>query len=157
VTATAVRPRKAQRLLSQAQSLDVADAPEAVAHLADYAMFHAATALLICSGQAVPKTHRGLIGTFGRSPRVWGGDANAHGKALNRAEDLRLLADYGAAASDLAETAAVRADAEQFVTYCRRQIDAADGATFASDEPSSYEYDVVVFERCTEDRPHVLI
>ena len=66
--------------------------------------------------------------------RDWGGGASAHGKALNRAEDLRLLADYGAAASDLGETAAaVRADAEQFVAYCRRPIDAADGTMSASD------------------------
>jgi uncharacterized protein (UPF0332 family) len=64
-------------------------------------MFHAAVALLVCSGQTVPKTHRGLIGTFGRIAKDWGADASAHGKAFNRAEDLRLLADYGAVAPDL--------------------------------------------------------
>jgi uncharacterized protein (UPF0332 family) len=134
VTTTAVRLLKARRLLSQAQSLDAADAPEAVAHLAYYAMFHAATAVLLRNRQAVPKTHRGLIGTFGRMARDWGGDASAHGKALNRAEDLRLLADYGAAASDLGETAAaVLADAERFVAFCQRQVDAADGTSLAAD------------------------
>jgi uncharacterized protein (UPF0332 family) len=96
-------------------------------------MFHAAVALLLCNGLAVPKTHRGLTGTFGRVAKSWGTDASAHGKAPNRAEDLRLLADYGAVVPDLGETAAVRSDAERFVSYCRRQVEALDESPLASD------------------------
>lgn len=117
------RLHKAERLLAQAQAIDVDEAPEAVAHLAYYAMFHAAAAVLLSNQRALPKTHRGLIGEFGRLARDASPEASAHGRALNRAEDLRLLADYGASVGDLDETAAAaRDDAKRFVAYCRSWI-----------------------------------
>jgi len=114
---------KARRLLSQAQALDADAAPEAIAHLSYYAMFHAATAVLIARGPTPARTHQGVIGAFGRLVKDLGADPRSHGKALNRAQDLRLLADYGAQVPDLEETsAASRADAQRFVDYCERVL-----------------------------------
>jgi len=77
--------------------LDTGDA-DGACNRAYYAMFDAARAALLASGAPVEpeiaKTHNGLISAFslhlvktGRVPVVLG-------KALNRAEELRLVADY---------------------------------------------------------------
>jgi hypothetical protein len=39
-------------------------APEGVVHLSDYAMFHAATAVLVRHRSSVTLTHTGLIGSL---------------------------------------------------------------------------------------------
>ena len=97
---------KAERLLRQAQNLNATDAPESVIHLSYYAMFHAATAVLLRHRDMTTLTHEGLIGTFGQFAKNRGEKARQHGRALNRAEDLRLQADYGVSYRDLAETGA---------------------------------------------------
>jgi uncharacterized protein (UPF0332 family) len=110
---------KAARLLRQARALDAADAPESVVHLAYYAMFHAATAVLLRHRDSAALTHTGLIGAFGQFAKERGEAARQHGRALNRAEDLRLQADYGVSYGDLADAAVeLREAAHAFVESC---------------------------------------
>lgn len=54
---------KAQRMLAQAHRLEVQEVPEGAIHLCYYAMFHAATAVMIRHGRHTA-THRGLIAAF---------------------------------------------------------------------------------------------
>lgn len=110
---------KAKRLLRQAQAINAADAPESVVHLSYYAMFHAATAVLLRHRGKAALTHAGLIGAFGQFAKSRGENARQHGRALNRAEDLRLQADYGVSYQDLAEAGAkVREEAHAFIDFC---------------------------------------
>jgi uncharacterized protein (UPF0332 family) len=110
---------KANRMLAQAQAMSPVDAPESVVHLCYYAMFHAATAVLLRHRTSVAMTHTGLIGAFGRLTKDLGEPARQHGRALNRAEDLRLRADYGVAYDDLTESAEhLRHEALAFVRFC---------------------------------------
>jgi len=114
---------KARRLLRQARALDAKDAPEGIVHLSYYAMFHAATAVLIRHRDGPSRTHVGLIGTFGRFVKERGATARQHGRALNRAEGLRLQADYGISYQDLSEAAEViLKDAGAFTDFCERVI-----------------------------------
>lgn len=83
------RLAKARRLLDQIARLDAAALPEPVIHAAYYAMFHAATAVLIAREGTAPATHSALIGRFSQLARAEGGTARDHGRALNRAFDLR--------------------------------------------------------------------
>ena len=111
---------KAKRLLRQAQNLNAADSPESVIHLSYYAMFHAATAVLLRHRDKAALTHSGLIGAFGQFAKNRGENARQHGRALNRAEDLRLQADYGVSYQDLAEAGAkVREEARAFIDFCQ--------------------------------------
>ena len=63
-----------------------------------YAMFDAARAVLLASGAPVgpevAKTHSGLITAFSLHLVKTGHVAVELGKALNKVEDLRLVADY---------------------------------------------------------------
>jgi len=116
---------KAERLLRQAQNLNVADAPESVIHLAYYAMFHAATAVLLKHREKTALTHAGLIGAFGQFAKSRGEKARQHGRALNRAEDLRLQADYGVSYRDLTEAGAkIREEARAFIDFCESVVSA---------------------------------
>lgn len=110
---------KARRLLAQAQDLNARQAPESLVHLCYYAMFHAATAMLLHHQATAAMTHTGLIGAFGRLAKDLGEPARQHGRALNRAEDLRLRADYGVDYEDLAESAEhLRDEARAFLAFC---------------------------------------
>lgn len=113
------RLAKARRLLDQIVRLDAAELPEPAIHGAYYAMFHAATAVLIARGAVAPATHSAVIGQFSRLARSEGGTAREHGRALNRAFDLRLAADYGAEPAGLADVAPkIVRDAEAFIQFC---------------------------------------
>jgi uncharacterized protein (UPF0332 family) len=115
------RLAKARRLLDQIVRLDAAAVPEPAIHGAYYAMFHAATAALIAREGAAPATHSALIGRFSQLARSEGATARDHGRALNRAFDLRLAADYGAEPAGLADVAPdIVRDAEAFVRFCAR-------------------------------------
>ena len=107
------RLAKARRLLDQIVRLDATLLPEPV--------IHAATAVLIAREGAAPATHSALIGRFSQLARAEGGTARDHGRALNRAFDLRLAADYGAEPAGLADVAPdVVRDADAFVRFCSR-------------------------------------
>ena len=89
---------KAQKALASATILlDVGDTDGAV-NRAYYAMFDAAIAALSWAGadtgQAPPKTHGGLIASFGQHLVRTGNLPTECGRALNRVQELRLTADY---------------------------------------------------------------
>ena len=77
--------------------LDAGDA-DGACNRAYYAMFDAARAALLASGAPVPaeiaKTHSGLISAFSLHLVKSGRVPVEFGKSLNKAEELRLIADY---------------------------------------------------------------
>ena len=77
--------------------LDTGDA-DGACNRAYYAMFDAARAALLGAGAPVEpeiaRTHNGLISAFSLHLVKTGRVPVALGKALNRAEELRLVADY---------------------------------------------------------------
>jgi len=77
--------------------LDTGDS-DGACNRAYYAMFDAARAALLASGAPVEpeiaKTHSGLISAFSLHLVKTGRVPVALGKALNKAEELRLIADY---------------------------------------------------------------
>lgn len=89
--------KAAQAAASAKLLLDSGDA-DGACNRAYYSMFDAARAALLASGAPVQpeiaRTHSGLIAAFSlhlvKTDRV----PVALGKALNRAEELRLIADY---------------------------------------------------------------
>jgi uncharacterized protein (UPF0332 family) len=89
---------KAARAVASAQLLLDNGDPDGACNRAYYAMFDAARAALLASGAPVTpeiaKTHSGLISAFSLHLVKTGRVAVDLGKALNKVEDLRLVADY---------------------------------------------------------------
>ena len=95
-------------------------APEATIHLAYYAMLHAAAAILLERTSEVPRTHSATIGQFSRLVAADGERGSTFGRAFNRAEELRLVADYEDRVVPTSDEAAqLQAIAADFVAYCR--------------------------------------
>ena len=113
------RLAKANRLAAQLGGLDPSAQAEMLVHQAYYAMFHAAVAVVLARRGTAPVRHSTVVSEFGRLAQTMGEEGRRHGRALNRAHDIRLLADYGVDTTILPETArdAVRA-AEEFVRFC---------------------------------------
>lgn len=89
---------KAHRALASAQKLLQDGDGDGACNRAYYAMFDAARAALIASNASVPpdiaKTHSGLISAFSLHLVKSNLFPVELGRALNTAEDLRLVADY---------------------------------------------------------------
>ena len=89
---------KADRALASARLLLESGDVEGACNRAYYAMFDAARAALIASSAPVEPeiahTHSGLITAFSLHLVKPGRVAVEHGRALNKVEDLRLIADY---------------------------------------------------------------
>ena len=89
---------KAHRALASAHMLFQDDDSDGACNRAYYAMFYAARAALIASRAPVPpeiaKTHSGLIAAFSLHLVKPGLFPVELGRAFNRTEDLRLMADY---------------------------------------------------------------
>ena len=102
---------KAQKALASARLLLGAGDTDGATNRAYYAMFDAAIAALIWvsadAGQSTPKTHNGLIASFGQNLVKAGRLPAEFGRSLNRVQELRLTADYLAApvSSDKAQWA----------------------------------------------------
>lgn len=114
------RLAKADRFLDQAGQLSPSNAPEATIHLAYYAMLHAAAAVIHARIGRVPKTHGSIVRLFSREVGKASETGRILGRALNRAESSRFVADYDdetIPSVALAET--MRATAHEFVAYCR--------------------------------------
>lgn len=110
---------KARRALQSARVLlDSGDA-DGACNRAYYAMFDAARAALIASGAPVEaevaRTHSGLISAFTLHLVKTKCVAVELGKALNKVEDLRLIADYKGDPLDQADAAWAFEQAVQFV------------------------------------------
>lgn len=89
---------KAKRALASAHTLLQDNDVDGACNRAYYAMFDAARAALIITKAAVPpeiaKTHSGLIAAFSLHLVKPGLFPLELGKAFNKVEDLRLVADY---------------------------------------------------------------
>ena len=89
---------KAERAVASAKLLLDAGDIDGACNRAYYAMFDAARAALLWSGvsinPATTKTHSGLISSFSLHIIKTGRLPISLGKALNRAAEIRLIADY---------------------------------------------------------------
>jgi len=89
---------KANRALASAKLLLDSGDVDGACNRAYYAMFDAARAALLWVDAPVPaevaRTHSGLITAFSLHVVKPGLVAIDHGRALNKVEDLRLIADY---------------------------------------------------------------
>lgn len=116
---TARRLAKAERFLTQTGEQSADDAPEAMIHLAYYAMLHAAAAVLIERMGQAPKSHGSIVGQFSQQVSS-SEEGRLFGRALNRASSRRLVSDYDDETIPSAATAAgLRDTARDFVSYCR--------------------------------------
>src|SRR5208282_346648 len=110
--------RKAERALDEARLLLRAEKTEGACNRAYYAMHDAAHAALLATGHETPdaiiKTHHTLIAEFGKK-LVLGGQIDASlGRAFNKVEEMRLLADYSADPPPLDKTQGAVEQAEAF-------------------------------------------
>ena len=110
---------KARRALASAQKLLQDGDGDGACNRAYYAMFDAARAALIASNAPVlpeiAKTHSGLISAFSLhlvKPNLFPVEL---GRSLNKAEDLRLVADYKGDSIDAEEAIWVVQAAETFI------------------------------------------
>ena len=98
--------------------LETGDA-DGACNRAYYAMFDAARSALLAGGapiqQDLPKTHNGLISAFSLHLVKTGKVSLALGKALNKAEELRLIADYKGDPIELEDAGWAVSQAETFV------------------------------------------
>lgn len=105
--------------------LDAGDV-DGACNRAYYAMFDAARAALIASDSPVPpevaRTHNGLIAAFGLHLVKPGLVANELGRIFNRAEEIRLVADYKGDSVELEDAREVVIQAERFVEAMRSQF-----------------------------------
>ncbi len=87
---------KAKRAANSAALLLREDDIDGACNRAYYAMFDAARAALLATGmnQAGIRTHNGLITTFGLHLVKPGKVVRSLGHTLNRAHEIRLIADY---------------------------------------------------------------
>jgi uncharacterized protein (UPF0332 family) len=96
-----------------------------------YAMFDAARSALLADGVQmvgeIPRTHGGVISAFSLHLVKSGRVSLELGRALNRAEEIRLVADYKGETVDQKHAAWAVAQATAFVQAMRQ--------TFAADPP----------------------
>jgi uncharacterized protein (UPF0332 family) len=114
---------KANTACSSARSLlDLGDVDGAT-NRAYYAMFDAARAALLASGAPVGpdigRTHSGLIGAFGNFLVKNGPVSKEAGRLLNRAHEIRLVADYNGDSVEPADAREMVEQAERFVKAMR--------------------------------------
>jgi len=117
---------KADTACSSARALlDLGDV-DGAANRAYYAMFDAARAALLASGMPVEpdigRTHSGLIGAFGNLLVKNGPVSKEMGKLLNRAHEIRLMADYKGDSVESADAQEIVEQAETFVAAMRAEF-----------------------------------
>ena len=116
--------QKADRALTSARLLLDAGDTDGACNRAYYAMFDAARAALASEVESeTTKTHSGLIAAFGLQLVKPGRLPRELGRMLNRAEDVRLLADYTGGSVEPAEARELLAQAEAFVNAMRDHLD----------------------------------
>lgn len=117
---------KADTACSSARALlDLGDV-DGAASRAYYAMFDAARAALLASGAPVEpdigRTHSGLIGAFGNFLVKNGPVSKEVGRLLNRAHEIRLVADYNGDSVEPADAKEMVEQAETFVATMRAEF-----------------------------------
>jgi uncharacterized protein (UPF0332 family) len=110
---------KAGRALASAKLLLDSGDVDGACNRAYYAMFDAARGALLTVNAPVPsevaRTHSGLITAFSLHLVKPGLIAVEHGRALNKVEDLRLIADYKGDPVTLDNAAWALEQAEKFL------------------------------------------
>ena len=105
--------------------LDLGDV-DGAANRAYYGMFDAARAALLASGAPVEsdigRTHTGLIGAFGNFLVKNGPVSKEVGRLLNRAHEIRLVADYNGDSVEPADAQEMVEQAETFVAAMRAEF-----------------------------------
>lgn len=114
---------KADTACASARALLALDDVDGATNRAYYAMFDAARAALLVSGALadpqVVRTHSGLIAAFGRHLVKSGLVPSGLGKQLNRAHEVRLVADYKGQCVEPADARELVEQAEAFVAAMR--------------------------------------
>jgi len=117
---------KAQRALEGARLLLHAGDTEGACNRAYYAMHDGAHTALIATGFETPdaliKTHHTLIAEFGKRLVLGGQIDAAHGRAFNKVQEMRLLADYSAEPPSLADAQEAVEKAAAFVAAIRARF-----------------------------------
>jgi uncharacterized protein (UPF0332 family) len=115
---------KALRASRSARELLALGDPDGACNRAYYAMFDAARAALMSAGISsdVAKTHSGLIAAFGFHMIKTGRVPIELGKAFNRAEEIRLEADYKGAPIPVDKAGEIVEQSETFVTAMRELL-----------------------------------
>lgn len=110
---------KAQDCIKDAELLLNANRTSAVVGRCYYAMFHAASAILLHK-DIVRHSHQGLISSFGQTFIKTGSIESKYHKYLIEAFDLRQESDYQPTA-DISETQAAKLleHAKEFVNVCQ--------------------------------------
>ena len=117
---------KAETACSSARALlDLGDV-DGAANRAYYAMFDAARSALLASDAPVApdigRTHSGLIGAFGNFLVKNGPLSKEMGHLLNRAHEIRLVADYKGDSVEPADVQKIVEQAETFVAAIRAEF-----------------------------------
>lgn len=116
---------KAKRACASARALLDLDDVDGACNRAYYAMFDAARAALLATNAPVKpdigKTHRGLINAFGDHLIKNGPISKDLGRLLNRAEEIRLVADYRGDSVERSDAEEMVRQAEAFVAAVRMQ------------------------------------
>lgn len=117
---------KADTACSSARALlDLGDV-DGASNRAYYAMFDAARAALLASGAPVEpdvgRTHSGLIGAFGNYLVKNGQVSKDMGRLLNRAHEIRQIADYKGDSVEPADAQEMVEQAETFVAAMRAEF-----------------------------------
>lgn len=117
--------QKADRALASARLLLDAGDMNGACNRAHYAMFDAARAALETSETELEaaRTHNGLIAIFGLQLVKTGRVPKELGRMLNRAEEVRLLADYTGGSVEPVDTGEQISRAGAFVNAVRDYLD----------------------------------
>jgi uncharacterized protein (UPF0332 family) len=116
--------QKAARALASARLLLDAGDTDGACNRAYYAMFDAARAALASeTSPEAARTHDGLIAAFGLRLVKTGRLPRELGRMLNRAEEIRLLADYTDGAVEQQDVKGLLLQAEAFVSALRSYLE----------------------------------
>jgi uncharacterized protein (UPF0332 family) len=118
---------KADKAASSAHYLLELGDTDGAANRAYYAMFNAARAALLASGVAptasdVSRTHSGLIAAFGQSLVKTDRVPKELGRLLNRALEIRQIADYTGDSVELDAASLLVQQADHFVAAMRDEF-----------------------------------
>jgi len=123
---------KAETACSSARALLQLGDMDGASNRAYYAMFDAARAALLASGAPVDpdvgRTHSGLISAFGRHLVVSALVSRDLGRALNRAHEIRQIADYREESVAPADAKGLVEQAESFVATIRDEFMPREGS-----------------------------
>jgi len=126
--ATPLMQKAARALESARLLLDAGDA-DGACNRAYFAMFDAARAALAGEPSAeATRTHNGLIAAFGLRLVKTGRLPKELGRMLNRAEEVRLLADYTGGVVERQDARELLSQAEAFVGAVRGYLEGTGAA-----------------------------